>query len=314
MKPSIRRDIGLDYMRVAGLFLVVWQHSCSVLSQDRLTDVGSLNLGQLGVSFFLILSGYLASHTNRKPVNWAIARLQRLYPPYWLAIVTSLLGAWVLHYKPITVDLVLAELAGIAWFTHGSQIVNIPTWFISFLLLCYLIAFILRYFPAGGTVSLLTAVAISYLAFRGFNSLALTHLSTFLIGYWIGGARSNRTQKWLYGFIAVTIGLSTIAGSPWALYSGLAILVFGIALQFERIDPYSRRLAESSYLVYLVHGPILLATTILVAKSWWAVLWIGLPAVAIGTALLAIGVDLFGRSTSRLFHLLQTEFALTPVK
>jgi peptidoglycan/LPS O-acetylase OafA/YrhL len=113
-KPRVRREVGLDYIRVVGLFLVLWQHSCSILSHDQLTYLGSINLGQLGVSFFLILSGYLASRSSRKPVDWAISRLRRLFPAYWLAIAASLLGANILAYKPVTWDLVIAELAGVA--------------------------------------------------------------------------------------------------------------------------------------------------------------------------------------------------------
>ena len=311
-KPCVRRDDGLDYIRVAGLLLVMWQHSCSILSEDRRTDLGSLNLGQLGVSFFLIISGYLASRSTRKPVEWIVSRLRRIFPAYWLAIAASLLGAKIFEYKPISWHLIIAQLAGVAWFTHGSQIINVPTWFISLLLLCYAIAFILRFLPGGGTLSLIAAGGLSFIAFEGINPLTLTHISTFLVGYWIGNACPGRIRNWLFGLMIFWIAILTIAGSKWTFYSIIAILALGIGLHLKSVDRWSQRVAKYSYFTYLVHGPILLATTFLFTKSWWVVISIGLPAVAIGTGLLAMSARLLDRSLSRLFNVLQRESVLTP--
>jgi peptidoglycan/LPS O-acetylase OafA/YrhL len=311
-KSRVRREVGLDYIRVVGLLLVLWQHSCSLLSQDQLTFLGSLNLGQLGVGFFLILSGYLASRTNRKPVEWTISRLRRLFPAYWLAIAASLLGAKMLEYKPVTWDLVIAQLAGVAWFTHGYQMVNGPTWFVSLLLLCYAIALFIRFLPASGTLSLIAAGTLSCLAFDGINSFLFTHVSTFLLGFWMGSTCSKRIRNWQFGLMVFGSAILTIAGSPWTPYSVIAILALGIGLHLKNVDRWSQRIADYSYFTYLVHGPILLATTLVFAPSWWALTSIGLPAVAIGTGLLAISVHLFDRGLSRLFNVLHTEFAVKP--
>src|SRR5262245_6060297 len=159
------------------------------------------------------------------------SRLRRIFPAYWLAIVASLIGAKIVKYKPITPSLVIAQLTGIAWFTHGNQIINIPTWFVSLLLLCYVIVLIIRFLPAGATLSLAAAGALSYLAFDGINSLALTHVSTFLVGYWVGSAGSRKFRNWQFALMIFGFAVLTIAGSQWTLYSVIAMIALYIGLQ-----------------------------------------------------------------------------------
>jgi peptidoglycan/LPS O-acetylase OafA/YrhL len=303
----MQRSDGLDYVRVCGLILVIWQHACSVLGDERRNLIFGLTVGQIGVSLFLVISGYLASHTSRTPADWMFARLRRIYPAYWLVISASLVAALLSGYKAVTWRLAIAQLAGVAWFTHGSQIVNVPTWFISLLLACYCLAFLLHMLPGAGWIALAGAVLCSALAMSGFEPLTITHVSTFLIGFGLGKCESERSRAiWLLAAMAYTIVLS-IGGSRWSPYSGAAIAALAIGLSINHVDILSHKLADLSYCIYLVHGPILLATAKVFPKSWGAIIAIGLPCSLMASVVVALAAH-------RLDHWLWPTFRPFPAK
>src|SRR5438034_10716661 len=79
-----KRYGGLDVLRILAILLVTAQHSLSLSDRDEWPTWQQINIGQLGVAIFLILSGLAAGQDHRPPVAWLARRLARIMPAYWL--------------------------------------------------------------------------------------------------------------------------------------------------------------------------------------------------------------------------------------
>lgn len=89
---------------------------------DPLLD--TINLGRFGVVLFFMISGLVIpfSFRGQTPLrNFAVSRLFRLYPAYWLSIPVL---AWVAAVKGVPVDLatVLGNLTMLQWLWGGWNI------------------------------------------------------------------------------------------------------------------------------------------------------------------------------------------------
>src|SRR3989339_827047 len=95
-KINKNRDLGLDLFRIMATALVFIHHLGHLCIPDllKLTKCSSLlnltklNLGEIGVSMFIFLSGFTLSRYSikkRSIKEFYIGRLLRLYIPFWLA-------------------------------------------------------------------------------------------------------------------------------------------------------------------------------------------------------------------------------------
>ena len=137
----------LDAMRGFAALCVVFDHSSyHVLLPVRNFLYHWLDLGQYGVFVFFLVSGYIipASLERKGSVRgfW-IGRAFRLYPPYILALVISVIGfelgkvslAGANHHWPVTVFawlLMMPNLMG------GANVPNV-TWTLSYEMVFYLL-------------------------------------------------------------------------------------------------------------------------------------------------------------------------------
>ena len=115
------------------------QHALSLTGHDARTMIGPFSVGQLGVAVLLGVSGLLASAASGSPSSWLARRLQRVYPAYWLVMLLSFALVYATGYKTFTVSQFVSQMAGTGLFTHPGSLVNVPTWFISLLLTCYVV-------------------------------------------------------------------------------------------------------------------------------------------------------------------------------
>ena len=130
------------------IYFVAWVRALSVilillchLSQTHSNAyiVMSSQLFNVGVNIFIIISGFLFGRlgVHRPYWKWLFHRLKRIFIPYWffLAIVLTLQTLRGLSIDPIRLAY---SIFGFQRFTHvfpGSE----HTWFISAILLCYLL-------------------------------------------------------------------------------------------------------------------------------------------------------------------------------
>lgn len=86
----------LDGLRALACVLVVASHIPKYMSEATTLFHTDIPLGELGVTIFFVLSGFLMSHlylskepTRHQLVLYVIARFSRIAPAYWLAILSS---------------------------------------------------------------------------------------------------------------------------------------------------------------------------------------------------------------------------------
>lgn len=256
---------GLDILRILALLFVVVQHALTLTENDQWTNFHRVNIGQLGVAIFLGISGLLSSVSSRPPLSWLKQRCQRIYPAYWLVLLVSFAMTWVVGYKSFGLYQFVSQMAGTGLFTHPNNLVNVPTWFISILLLCYMILFIGRTTkqPLIANLFILMGLYICIIPLK--NPWPWMHLITFFQASSI--VLAIRPVYWSIGFIvlgAISLLLSTY--SVALLCTGISLALIGIVLLLPLAPHWITKLAEPSYEYYLVHGLCLFVSVYLLRE------------------------------------------------
>lgn len=123
MRNSNSRYAHIDSLRAIAALLVVWMHTSEVFVkvaaptlQNALFDMAhAVDFGRIGVVVFFAVSGFvipssLSGDRFSGSVTFAIKRLFRLYPVYWLSIPLGLLTSWYLWGKEISTATILWNL------------------------------------------------------------------------------------------------------------------------------------------------------------------------------------------------------------
>lgn len=116
LAPAERHGF-IDSIRGIAAMAVVYLHMAERLLREHdslgpleagvlwlFTDV--VDAGKVGVATFFAVSGFvipfsLLSRSRRPVLRFALTRLFRLYPAYWLSIALGVLFVWHLHERPI---------------------------------------------------------------------------------------------------------------------------------------------------------------------------------------------------------------------
>ena len=192
-----QRYPGLDILRLIAMILVTAQHAIVAATSIECTRVGGTSLGQYGVNLFCAISGFLVFQDQRTAGTWLQRRLMRLYPAYWLTVLFGFAINAFLKYKPASLQLFLLQLAGLGGFA-SANIVNIAVWFISLILLCYLLAFVARLSRHPAVVMILCVGVFAFLTLKPCGiRLAHVHLLAFCVASLIGLC-SPRIQPYLF--------------------------------------------------------------------------------------------------------------------
>ncbi|MEI6516225.1 MAG: acyltransferase [bacterium] len=161
--------------------------------------------GKLAVSIFLFSSGLLLQHqVNRTGgrfhlSTWLKKRFFRIYPLYWAGLALTLYCAVVFQHRIFDVKTILANVLGFPLFLHQRVIscgFTEPFWFISLLLLCYVIfVFTCRLRNKGFLV--LFALALSFVALCYTNIIEAASLAfpSFFMGMWVTDWMKDRGQR-----------------------------------------------------------------------------------------------------------------------
>lgn len=266
-QQHLGRIDGFDYLRCLGLVLVLSQHQLSILGFERYASILGVNLGQLGVSVFLAVSGVLARQTNREPEAWLLARLQTIYPAYWIATLFGYIAAAASGYKKITVYQLLSQLAGTGLFTHGMDLVNVATWFVSLLLALYLIVYAAKRFRFNDSVLFLLALILLIASALGSGtmSMILAHAATFFLAYICVG--SKRDRFWYFSCLIFLAFLSV--KSEFAIYPAASISLCYLALGLPSAPKLIKLMSNYSYEFYLLHGIFLVGSQQLFKTAPW---------------------------------------------
>lgn len=264
--------------------LVTFQHAASLTDHDRWTTVASVNAGQLGVAIFLGISALLGATSKRPPVNWFAQRLRRLYPAYWAAMILSFAIVWIVGYKEFGPGQFFAQMLGIGLFTHPNNLINVPTWFISMLLLCYAGLFAAKISRRPLLVTIGLSAIGAYWSLR-HQSWPWMHTITFFGTSVIALAvpKVKLIQTFLLGG-AITLLLLPL--SAVFAYTALTFLLLGAVTPIVVVQPWISRVAAISYEYYLLHGVFLAGTTKTLPRHPAIAIVLGIGLAAIGAIVL----------------------------
>ncbi|MCP4563039.1 MAG: acyltransferase [Bosea sp.] len=302
MNPAMRRQryAHLDALRAVAALAVMVEHlfgdllrqapaATGPMSTLARSAVENLSLGRFGVVLFFLISGFVVPFSIRgeRPLrHFAISRLFRLYPAFWLALAVLAAMAWLSGGMPRAVA-VLANLT-MAPPLFGQPWLSPIHWTLFVELLFYGLVALL--FAAGALrqVGILLALSLALIAatvlpvqlrMHGIASLPIQylglHLSFLILGLllrlWLVEGRRGAWLAALVLVLAQLAGVSSVA--QFSLTRGdnfvmeglrpvlaaylLALVVFLAALRLER--PHSHLLARiglTSYSMYLFHGMV----------------------------------------------------------
>lgn len=277
---AVKRQVigdSMDLVRVFALCLVTAQHALSLLERDEHADILGLSIGQIGVAIFAAVSGILASESGRTPVSWLFQRMRRIFPSYWIAVAMSFLLSWVSGHKHFDSLQVVAQMVGIGLFTHGSKLVNLPTWFVSLLLVCYLGTFVARLTRVPGTIAVGTSLLLAIMVGVETHPWLLSHFLTYSIASTVAllpRGMNRRVITWTVAGILFLLGIFEQVAFG---YTTCALVTIELALAIPRVPLAIRWAAEYSYEYYLVHGVTLFGIIRLLP---------GLPLAAVFSAIL----------------------------
>lgn len=290
---------GFNTVRIFALMLVTWQHAASVLGYYETTQWLGISPGQVGVSIFCAISGFLALYSKPASLSdWFVNRMIRIFPAYWLATVGAFALALIGSDKEITVWLFFSQMLGLGYFTHGWNLVNVVSWFISLLLFCYLLAVVsLR---SGWPKLLLGIVFLSALI------ICVTRievsLSRHVMTFSLAGLLALRMNVVVLSIISVSLLISGMTFDPQFFYAGFAMLLLGLVRSGYLVDfAFVDRAANYSYEYFLIHGVCLVAAVRFIPNQWLGVF--------LAVSLAIMGAFILNKFSSHIIFILRKKMA-----
>jgi peptidoglycan/LPS O-acetylase OafA/YrhL len=235
------------------------------------------------------LSGYL-SFRKAVPAPWVWfgAKLKQIFPAYWIVTLGSFALVIFFGTKEASWPLFVSQMLGMGYFTHGWKLVNVVSWFISLILLCYLLAAVAW---ASGqprwVLAIISGVCIGLLVQSVEVDLS-RHVLAFALAGWIAITRART------GVIVVIAGIGLYSAGMLDMqlaYASiaLALLAAGLCIPMQE-RPYVKAASARTYEFFLVHGVFLVAFAQLLPISPVANVTLALIAAVVAALLLRVTV------------------------
>jgi peptidoglycan/LPS O-acetylase OafA/YrhL len=291
-------SIFLDCLRLFSALIVLYIHSQDQWYPAKIHAAKtSGNWSHAAVVVFFVLSGYVIAHTtasnNRGPLQYAQARLSRLYSVVLPALVITAVAEIITH--KIAPDLREAYSRGAAfpryiisagflneiWFYSAAPIFNIPLWSLSFEFWYYTI-FGIWFYSKKGRSSFILLLASCLIAGPKILLLMPIWLAG-CIAYNLPQPSLSISKRWICVFLSITIAVLTVGfvpiipigiGIPPLSYAGGFLsdwgtgLFISIALWFlptstsNLLPPFTvkaiRKAADLTFPIYVLHYPFLI--------------------------------------------------------
>lgn len=278
------RVLGLATLRIVALALITWQHAASsVLDSYAATQWRGISPGQSGVAMFCAISGYLAFRT--RPANillWFKRRLLTIFPAYWIVTVCAFALAAVWGTKQITIGLFVSQMLGLGYFTHGWELVNVVSWFISLILLCYGLSFLAWWLGPWRLFWWFVLVGAVILV----SARLEVGISRHLLAFGLGALLSDKENSIRVGVISGVLIVVGVSIDPQLFYSGAAVMSLLLATYGKLCEPRFLRMASAySYQYFLVHGICLVVVAKLFTNGFVAIFF-AIPTAMIGAVCL----------------------------
>jgi len=264
MLPGGRTRIaGFDSLRLLAMAIITVQHGLSVIGHyDRTQITAGCTLGQFGVAIFCGLAGWFAIGGRQATGAWLAARLVRLFPAYWAATLLAFALAVGLG-RPVTAGLFVSQMLGLGYFSHGMALVNVVSWFISLILLCYALAALARLSSRPRLCMVVFSAGALALVLSGAETVLARHVLAFTAAAAV--AASGRPHLALVAGSGITLAALL---APGLLVAGVALIAIGL-FQAPVLPSWQAVTAASActYEYFLLHGLFLQAGVTLAGPS-----------------------------------------------
>lgn len=133
----------IGFIRILACALIVWIHTSEFMLDGRFNK---LHFANIGVQIFFFMSGYLYSNkTIPSTGKWLKRNCLKIAKPYWLFLAVIIPLIMLLDANRLSAVKVIATFIGVQGFFPDFIIEGIGhLWFISYILLCYLLTPLLK--------------------------------------------------------------------------------------------------------------------------------------------------------------------------
>jgi peptidoglycan/LPS O-acetylase OafA/YrhL len=302
----------LDVLRAVAVVLVVYSHVVGIWLHQHQEDSAlapllqgflphpldlALNVGNVGVVLFFLVSGFVVTHTGctETPRQYAVKRLLRVYP---MLVVAVLLAAvlFLVGLHPLTTGSLPRTVTPLTVLTNASladylltpQVVLLDVgWTLVVEVLFYALLLValplLRRAVLPVIAGELGLVALVCLAGPALVAVSVSYLPALLLGQIVWATWSRRVPPWAGVALGATAwveyvwtGVTTRPDTAYDHNANLALglVVFVVALLAEpKLRPvrWIGYVADRGYSLYLLHGLVAFVIMNLLYR------WIGYP-------------------------------------
>ncbi len=270
--------------RALAALIVVLYHLGVIFASDKYWGVSPLGdvfaFGHAGVYFFFVLSGFIIAYVHARDLGvrerlrpYLASRARRIYPIYWL-VLAPLLAVYAIfpgfgvgyEREPLVI------FSSITLLHFTSPTVLAVAWTLYYEVLFYLLFAIAIVSRRAGIALLVVWQLASLLLPNGFLLATLNLLfGAGMLAAWLVGRRAVPAPMLVAAagvVIFTAAGIDEDYGS--IVRPGLRVFVYGLgsflavigAVELERqaklsIAPFWRRLGDASYVLYLIHYPLI---------------------------------------------------------
>jgi exopolysaccharide production protein ExoZ len=303
--PHKKLNLLQVYRGIAALLVVMFH--LNDMGKERLQQVTFFNLfeaGWSGVDYFFVLSGFIMVYVHRSAIgkpdqlkSFLVKRAVRIYPIYWIITIAVLLFFLVIpgfaNSKDLSIQHIFVSLLLLP--QNDKPILDVG-WTLIYELYFYFLFSLAIWFKPKYSVPILSSwlfvTTLHYLKVVDFGGEA------FLLNVVFGNMNLEFVLGCLAGYIVIKFG-NKISKNRWILFGvanvGYVVLLVIFAttkLEFDRISTFAvlsalliiglasidlkdspkipqilTYLGDASYSIFLLHSPLISATTKLVQKA-----------------------------------------------